>query len=107
MASEHDNVSAPSAKIVLDEIKGMLATQNARITALDGKANFGLASASLLTAGAINLKSTFFDAQQAERVTSWQIGSVVIEPQGLVGAFTVVVTLIYIWVVFSAYQGYK
>jgi uncharacterized protein HemY len=48
--------SPGSLQIVFDEVKGQLDAQAARVDTLDGKSNFGLASASLLTAGLISFQ---------------------------------------------------
>jgi hypothetical protein len=47
----------PSLDLIYDEIKGRLAYQQTQIGALDAKANFGLGSASLLTAGITALQT--------------------------------------------------
>ncbi len=48
----------PSLELIYDEIKGRLTYQVAQIGALDTKANFGLGSATLLTAGVATLGET-------------------------------------------------
>jgi hypothetical protein len=46
---------ADNLDVILTYIKERAAAQNAQITTLDGKANFGLAAASLLTTGVASL----------------------------------------------------
>lgn len=53
--TQHDPLSA---ELIHAELKGRLNEQNAQIATLDSKANFGLGSASLLTAGIIALQTS-------------------------------------------------
>ncbi len=61
---QDSNATADSLDIVYEELKQRMATQNSQIDVLDGKANFGLASSSLLTAVVV-LNEALSVAQQA------------------------------------------
>src|SRR5947209_16165751 len=63
-ASEKER--ADNLDVILTYVKERAATQNAQITALDGKANFGLAAASLLTTGIASLAGAFLAEQRAD-----------------------------------------
>lgn len=78
----------PSLNLIYDEIKGRLAYQQAQIGSLDGKANFGLGSATLLTAGIATLHST-------------------VKPSPLVNILTVVAFLVYVFVLVFSFCAYR
>jgi hypothetical protein len=97
--------------VILTYIKERAAAQNAQITSLDGKANFGLAAASLLTTGVASLQAAFLAAQRLDAIRP--TGGLLfprLDPQILspvASAFSVLAFATYIVVVFSAYQAYK
>jgi hypothetical protein len=97
--------------VILTYVKERGAAQNAQITSLDGKANFGLAAASLLTTGVASLHAAFLSAQRLD--PSRGAGALLfprLDPQifaPIALAFTALAFATYVVVVFSAYQAYK
>ncbi len=108
MTSEH-SIDKPTADelaqlestdIVFDEVKRRFAFQDAQIAALDGKANFGIASASILTAAVTGLHSNLSQAKGSSALLGLS-ASMVVDWLTL-GAF-----LTYIVVVLTAFKAYN
>ncbi len=77
--------AGPSVDVIYSEVTGRLSAQDAQIATLDSKANFGLGSATLLTAGVTGLATAVDEAREpsqdrsmaAERVATadlWWFG---------------------------------
>jgi multisubunit Na+/H+ antiporter MnhC subunit len=106
-----DQDRSDNLDVVLTFIKERATAQSAQITSLDGKANFGLAAASLLIAGVSNLQSAFTNAQRIEPAKPAPVPLLSpLDPQSIL-PFAFVLTALafatYMLVVFSAYQAYK
>lgn len=99
--------TSDSIDIVYDELKKRITVQDAQIGALDGKANFGLASASLLTAGIAGLQNTFLTAQKAGPVSNISIFGFMVSPTTLINVLTVASFVAYVVVVLTAYMAYR
>ncbi len=82
-----------SLDIVFDEVKAQLESQTAQASALDGKASFVLASASLLTAGATGLQGAIERQKQIAAPLP-------------VHALEFVTVVVYLAVVFAAWKAY-
>jgi hypothetical protein len=63
-----ENVDWPSLDEVYTEVKDRISSQNDRNKTIDGKANFGLAAATLLTAGVTGLSKVVGDVATKSNV---------------------------------------
>jgi hypothetical protein len=62
--AEHQSADASNLDVMLSAIKDEVAAQNAQVSTLDTKANFGLATAGLLTTALVGLRNAYVDAQK-------------------------------------------
>lgn len=95
-----------SLNIVLEHTRAMLSAQNAQISALDGKANFGLASAALLTTAVVGLRT----ALRTPLKPAAEAQPPMIPPQYLsAGAdlLTLLALAAFLAVVFCSYKAYQ
>lgn len=106
----------PSLDLLYDEIQGRIAAQDAQISGLDSKANFGLASATLLTAGVTGLTKTIDEVQrpaegspassiQPAIVDLWVVGE--FKATGVVDALTIVSLVVYVLVIAFSFLAYR
>jgi hypothetical protein len=100
--SEQDR--AANLDVILAYIKDVAAAQTAQIAALDGKANFGLTAASLLTTGVASLHGVDPSRTAGIPLLPHLSPAILIPAASLVTGFAFA---IYLLVVFSAYQAYK
>ncbi len=103
-----DGRSVRSVDVVFDALRARLAIQLEQIKILDGKANFGLASASLLTAAVAGLRSSLATAQRAGEVEDWVIPNLLtVNPSTVVNVLVVAALGAYLAVVLTAYNAYR
>jgi hypothetical protein len=99
---------AANFDVILAFTKDHAAAQNAQITALDGKANFGLTAASLLIAAVGNLYGVDPTKQHALSFLSQVIPLLSLVSLGNLAQIASVAAFgVYLAVVFFAYQAYK
>lgn len=96
-----------SLDVVFEQVEGRMAAQDAQISSLDGKANFSLASATLLTAGVTALQSAFSTAQDAGTPNDFLVFGLSLPPAVVVEVLMIVSLLAYVVVVYAAYQAYR
>jgi hypothetical protein len=102
--TDQDRKRNDNLDVILTYIKERTAAQTAQIAALDGKANFGLAAASLLTTGIASLHNVDPGKQSALPLLPHLAPSILLPAAGVV---TGVAFATYIVVVYSAFQAYK
>lgn len=99
--------SPGSLDVVFEQVKSRMAAQDSQIATLDGKANFSLASATLLTAGVTGLQAAFSSAQETGPVNSFMVFGLNLPATAAISILTSVSLLAYVIVVFAAYQAYR
>ncbi len=100
---QDSNATADSLDIVYEELKQRMATQNSQIDVLDGKANFGLASSSLLTAVVV-LNEALSVAQQAGTARPFSIlWFEVADPVSASNRLTTIALIVYLGVTIFAF----
>ncbi len=101
------NATSDSLDIVYEELKQRMATQNAQIAALDGKANFGLASASLLTA-VVALNAAVSTSQRIGTVRPFSILWLdIADPVSEAGRLTTAAFAVYLAVILFSFLAYR
>ncbi|HSH81666.1 MAG TPA: hypothetical protein VLA19_24325 [Herpetosiphonaceae bacterium] len=110
-----DGAGAPGAPteersgldVVFALIQGRLAEQRAHISTLDSKANFGLGSATLLIAGAANLRNALAITQQAGQARGdISFVGLTVDPIVAANGLTVAALLTYGVVILATFQAY-
>lgn len=97
----------PSLDEIYDEVKDSVAAQNDRLKTIDTKANFGLAAATLLTAGVTGLGRALVDAGQRAIVPSWTVLGIQLRADQVIDWVTIASLGIYGLVALSAYAAYR
>ncbi len=103
-------MSAPptnSIDVIFDLAKGRIDEQNARITTLDSKANFGVVSSILLISSAVGLRSALATAQKAGPVTDVEIAAWKLSVAGLINCLSVSALALFLVIVFCAFRAYQ
>lgn len=90
----NDNVASKTVEIALEEVRLAIARQDAQTATLDSKANFGLGSATLLTA----ILGFHQASAHSARAPFWVVATIVC---------TIIGFGVYGYVVWSSYQAYK
>ncbi len=100
----------PSLDLAFEEAKRLIAAQDAQLAALDGKANFGLGSATLLTAGVAALRSSMNNVEEAAQVSGQPnmltVRSFEVDWLTVANGLTIAALGVYAWVVLSALSAY-
>jgi len=104
--AESGDTIPPSLDLIYDLITGRIVEQNTQIAALDGKANFGLGSATLLITAATGLRAGLVTARQAGRTGDITVLSLAINPTRLVDWLTLGAFVAYLLVITCAYNAY-
>jgi hypothetical protein len=97
----------PSLDVVYAEVQNSIVLQNDRLKNIDTKANFALASATLLTAGVTGLGRALADAGRTGAVPSWTIQGLSVGADSVVDWVTVLSLGIYALIVFCTYNAYQ
>lgn len=100
-------VDWPSLDEVYEEVKERIEVQNEQIKTLDTKANFGLAAATLLTAGVTGLGRALGETQRTGEIESWNILGRSITAENLVDWITIASLGAYVVAALGAYFAYK
>lgn len=104
--SESSTGDWPSLDVIYDLIRARVADQNAQISALDNKANFSVASSTILITAATNLRTT----SSTRRVTASgndQFGTFSINPSLAVNLLTASALIVFLALVTFAFLAYR
>jgi hypothetical protein len=97
----------PSLDIAYNLIKERLEIQRVQVAALDGKANFGLTSATLLTTGTVGIHTALATAQKTATYQFFVIAELAIDITVIATVLTIIAFIAYVCVVYAAYRGYQ
>jgi len=99
----------PNLDLLYEVVKARVADQSAQIGTLDTKANFGVASSSLLITSVAGLRTAFAAAQQAHAVGDLVLpgGAGRVNTATAVNSLTVAALALFIVLVFCAYKAYQ
>jgi hypothetical protein len=93
--------------LFFDQVKNRIACQDEQISSLDGKSNFGLASATLLIAGITGLHKALQPLQQSTHSIISKVLPTGIRPELIIDSLTLFAIIVYVLVVATAYRAYK
>lgn len=93
----------PSVDIVYDEMQQSMTAQNDRLKTIDTKANFGLAAATLLTAGVTGLGRALMESGQEGATPVW-FG---IQANYIVDWVTIISLVVYAAIAYTTYRAYR
>jgi hypothetical protein len=94
----------PSLNLVYEQIKSRMDVQNDQITSLDGKANFSLTSASLLTTAAVALHT---DTKDITTFPDYLILGYTFNALDIINTLLIFIFITYLFMIFTAYKGYQ
>lgn len=97
----------PSLDFIFDQVKSRSAVQDEQISALDRKSNFGLASATLLTAGIAGLYKILSSLSADSAATGLSFFSISINLAPVINFMVCAAGATYLAVVFTTYRAYK
>jgi hypothetical protein len=112
-AVDPEKARSDQLDVLLTYIREDAATQRAQITALDAKANFGLATAGLLTTAVVGVHSAFRQAYSVDPTKPAVVPVMVLRrldpatAMDIAFGLTVVAFITFLWIVWSSYQAYK
>lgn len=97
----------PSLEVVYKEVQDSVAAQNDRLKTIDTKANFGLAAATLLTAGVTGLGRALGESGRQLVASSWKVFGIELQVNQLVDWVTIISLGIYAFIAFSTFMAYR
>jgi len=102
-----DSQDWPSIDVVYDEVQDIVEAQNERLKIIDTKANFGLAAATLLTAGVTGLGRALVESGQVVDAPQWPLFGGTMPVKQITDAVTVLSLVIYAAIAVSTYIAYR
>ncbi|MBA2520827.1 MAG: hypothetical protein H0V24_14275 [Chloroflexia bacterium] len=109
-----ENKDWPSIDVVFEQIEEMVKTQNDRLKTIDTKANFGLAAATLLTAGVTGLGRALADSGQRVAASGrdvalphWPVFGGEVPVNSITDGVTIISLVMYALIALSTYLAYR